>query len=154
MEIKFVEKIPKYIDELLEKEYEIYESQKGIDSNFKYFYILAEENEKIVGILTGYTIFSEVCVTELLVVQGHRRQGIGSKLLSCLEEYFCDKDFTNINLVTNQFQAPEFYKKCEYSLEFIRKNEKFPSFSKYFFIKWFKQEKSSSEQGNIKNAQK
>lgn len=136
MEIKFVEKIPEYIDELLEKEYELYELQKGIESNFRHFYILAKEKEKIVGILTGYTIFSEVCVTELLVVQGHRKQGIGRRLLLCLEEYFCNKNFTNINLVTNQSQALEFYKKCGYSLEFIRKNERFPSFSKYFFVKW------------------
>ena len=136
VEIRFVEKIPKYIDELLEKEYKLYESQKGVESNFKYFYVLAKENKKIVGILTGYTVFSEVCVTELLVIQGHRNQGIGRKLLSCLESYFRGKDFTNINLVTNEFQAPEFYKKCGYVLEFTRKNKRFPSFSKYFFIKW------------------
>ena len=136
MEINFVSKIPEYIEELFEKEYELYESQKGVESNFKHFYILAEENEKIVGILIGYTIFSEVCVTELLVIQSHRNQGIGSKLLSYLESHFIGKDFTNINLVTNQFQAPEFYKKCGYSLEFIRKNGRFPSFSKYFLIKW------------------
>lgn len=136
MELKFADKIPDHIDQLLEREYEIYESQKGIKSNFKRFYILAEENENIVGILTGYTIFSEVCIDELLVVQGHRNQGIGRSLLSHLESYFREKDFTNINLVTNEFQAPEFYKKCGYSLEFIRENEKFPSFSKYFFVKW------------------
>lgn len=136
MELKFIDKIPDRIDELLEKEYVVYESQKGVESRFKRFYILAEDNENIVGILTGYTIFSEVCIEELLVVQGHRNQGIGRSLLLCLESYFQGKDFTNINLVTNEFQAPEFYKKCGYSLEFIRKNEKYPLFSKYFFVKW------------------
>lgn len=136
MELKFIDKIPDRIDELLEKEYVVYEAQKGVESRFKRFYILAEDNENIVGILTGYTIFSEVCIEELLVVQGHRNQGIGRSLLLCLESYFQGKDFTNINLVTNEFQAPEFYKKCGYSLEFIRKNEKYPLFSKYFFVKW------------------
>lgn len=137
VEVKFVDKIPEQIDALLEREYEIYEAQKGIESQFKYFYILAEEGGKIIGILTGYTIFSEVCVNELLVVEGYRRRGIGSKLLSCLEAYFYQKNFTNINLVTNAFQAPEFYKKRGYTLEYVRENKHFPEFSKYFFIKWF-----------------
>lgn len=138
MEIKFIDKIPSSIDELLEKEYEAYELQKGVESHFNRFYILAEDAEKIIGILTGYIIFSEVCVDELLVIQEYRHRGIGRSLLSYLESYFCGNDFTNINLVTNEFQAPEFYKKCGYSLEFVRKNEKYPLFSKYFFVKWFR----------------
>lgn len=136
MELKFVDKIPDHIDELLEKEYVAYETQKGVESHFKRFYILAEDDENIVGVLTGYAIFSEVCVDELLVVQEYRKRGIGRSLLLCLESYCRGKDFTNINLVTNEFQAPEFYKKCGYSLEFVRKNKKCPLFSKYFFIKW------------------
>lgn len=136
MKLKFVDKIPDHIDELLEKEYVEYETQNGVESRFRRFYILAEKNKNIVGILTGYTIFSEVCVDELLVVQEYRKQGIGRSLLLYLESYFRGEDFTNINLVTNEFQAPEFYKKCGYSLEFIRKSKKFPLFSKYFFIKW------------------
>lgn len=141
MELKFVDNIPSDIDELLEREYAKYEAQKGVKSRFKRFYILAEESGNIVGILTGYTIFSEVCVDELIVVQEHRHRGIGDSLLSYLESYFREKDFTNINLVTNEFQAPEFYKKRGYSLEFVRKNERFPLFSKYFFIKWLGKER-------------
>lgn len=140
MELKFVDNIPSDIDELLEKEYGAYEAQKGVESRFRRFYILAKDGENIVGILVGYTIFSEVCVDELLVVQEHRHRGIGDSLLSYLESYFREKDFTNINLVTNEFQAPEFYKKCGYSLEFVRKNERFPLSSKYFFIKWLQRQ--------------
>lgn len=44
------------------------------------------------------------------------------KLLNTLEAKFGGKGFNNINFVTSQFQAPEFYKKCGYMLEFTRKN--------------------------------
>ena len=45
--------------------------------------------------------------------------------------------FNNINLVTNSFQAPGFYEKCGFKLEFIRKNEKNPKLTKYFYVKYF-----------------
>lgn len=136
MEVKFVDKIPGHINDFLEKEYKIYESTNKIESGFKRFYILAKEKQIMVGVLTGYTIFSEVCVSELLVCQSHRNKGVGRSLLAHLEAYFTDKNFTNINLVTNAFQAPDFYKKCGYTLEFVRENKMFPPFSKYFFVKW------------------
>lgn len=68
--------------------------------------------------------------------ENYRKQGIGRILLQKLEEHFEGENYSNINLVTNEFQAPDFYKKCGYTLEFVRKNKKFPLLSKYFFIKW------------------
>ena len=38
------------------------------------------------------------------------------------EKYFNNGKYVNINLVTNEFQTPGFYKKCGYSLEFVRQN--------------------------------
>jgi len=53
-----------------------------------------------------------------------------------VEEYFKDDGFNNINLCTNEFQAPKFYKKCGYKLEFIRKNERNSKLNKYFYVKF------------------
>ena len=42
-----------------------------------------------------------------------------------------------MNVTTYQFQAPEFYKKCGFKLEFIRENKENSKLSKYFFVKYF-----------------
>ncbi len=43
-----------------------------------------------------------------------------------------------MNTCTNEFQAPCFYEKCGFELEFIRKNEDNPRLNKYYFIKHFR----------------
>ena len=136
MKIEFCDKIFPEINELLEAEFQKYETENQVSCDFKHFCIIAKENNEILGALTGMTFFSEAYIDELLVLPKHRRQGIGRKLLSYLEEHFKKHNFTNISLDTREFQAPEFYKKCGYSLEFVRKNPKFPKFTKYFFVKW------------------
>ena len=55
--------------------------------------------------------------------------------MEAVENHFKDKNFENINLTTYGFQAPEFYKKCGYKVEFIRENKKEPKLTKYFLIK-------------------
>ena len=126
------------IEEIAESWYEKYEASKSISCGYKKFHLIAKENDEIVGILIGYTAFSEIYVEDLVVHENYRKQGIGRMLLQKLEKHFDGKNYSNINLVTNEFQAPDFYKKCGYTLEFVRKNKKFPLLSKYFFIKWLK----------------
>lgn len=136
MRISINEGVTTEIEELAESWYEKYEASKGVSCEYKKFHVLAEENDKIIGILIGYTAFSEIYVEDLVVHENYRNQGIGKMLLQKLEAHFEGKDYSNINLVTNEFQAPDFYKKSGYTLEFVRRNKKFPLLSKYFFIKW------------------
>ena len=124
------------IEEIAESWYEKYEASKNVSCGYKKFHILAEEKGEIIGILIGYTTFSEIYVDDLVVHENYRKQGIGRMLLQKLEEHFEGKNYSNINLVTNEFQAPDFYNKCGYTLEFVRKNKRFPLLSKYFFVKW------------------
>ena len=126
------------IEHLADSWHEKYETSKGVQYGFKKFYLTAEENGEIIGILIGYTAFSAICVDNLVIHEKFRERGIGGKLLRELEKHFEGQNYSNISLVTNEFQAPGFYEKCGYSLEFVRKNERFPLFSKYFFTKWLK----------------
>ena len=50
-----------------------------------------------------------------------------------VEELFKNKDFDNYNLTTYEFQAPKFYEKMGYKLEYIRKNNKNSKLNKYIF---------------------
>lgn len=59
---------------------------------------------------------------------------IGTKLVKAVEEAFTGKGYNKITLTTFGFQAPEFYKKLGYSLEFIREDND-PKLCKYFYIK-------------------
>ena len=66
----------------------------------------------------------------------YRNKHIGSKLVEEVEKYFENKGFENINLTTYEFQAPEFYKKCGFEVEFIRENKQNKKLNKYFLVKY------------------
>lgn len=73
------------------------------------------------------------------VDSNHRGKGYGTKLITALEQHFEGKGFNNINLCTSAFTgAADFYKKCGFTLEFIRENNYNPQLTKFFFIKFFK----------------
>lgn len=137
--IKFLEKLPKSYENIMQRDLVAYESKHNVDVNYKRFsLVLVDDLENILGILNAYTAFSEIYVDDLWVDSHYRHQGYGRLLLTSLEQHFEGKGFNNINLVTSAFQAPEFYKKCGYEVEFIRKNTTNPQFTKTFFIKYFK----------------
>lgn len=147
--VKFVNQVSDAIEAKMRKDLVGYERRYGIDVNLKRFaLVLSDDNEKVVGVLKAYTVFSEVKITDLWVDTPHRGKGYGRSLLKELEDNFKGQGFNNINLVTSQFQAPEFYRKCGFEVEFIRQNIKNPQLTKTFFIKYFEDEVQS--QGILK----
>lgn len=135
--IKLVDKLPKKVEEKMHSGFLEYETANGININYKSFSLILTNNEKVVGVLNAYTAFAEIYIDDIWVDSTHRGKGFGIKLIQNLEERFKNKGFNNINLVTSAFQAPEFYKKCGFKLEFVRENFKNPKLTKYFFIKYF-----------------
>lgn len=136
--IRFVDQVSDAIEEKMRKGLIEYESSHGIDVNYKRFsLVLMDENDEVVGVLNAYTAFSEVYIDDLWVDGAHRGKGYGRTLLKELENHFKGKGLNNINLVTSQFQAPEFYKKCGFKVEFTRQNLKNPQLTKTFLIKYF-----------------
>ena len=121
-----------------------YETSHGVDVNYKRFaLVLSDDQNTTLGVLNAFTAFAEIYIDDMWVDSHYRGKGYGRKLIQALEDYFKGKGFNNINLVTNQFQAPEFYKKCGFELEFIRKNIKNSKLTKFFFIKYFCDEKQT-----------
>lgn len=115
-----------------------YESNHAVECNYKKFSIIAKSSdEEIIGILLGYTAFAEIYIEDICVKFEYRNKGVGSKLLKEVEYRFANnRKYNNINLVTSAFQAVEFYKKCGFKVEFIRKNKTNPKLTKTFFIKY------------------
>lgn len=139
--VKFVDQVSDAIEEKMRKDLVDYESSHGIDVNFKRFaLVLYDDNEEAIGVLNAFTAFSEVYIDDLWVDSAHRGKGHGRTLLKELENHFTGRGFNNMNLVTNRFNAPEFYKKCGFQAEFTRNNLKNPQLTKTFFIKFFEDE--------------
>lgn len=136
--VKFLDQISDQLEKKMSDSFVAYESSQGIDVNYKPFVItISDENDVVCGILNAYTAFAEIYIDDMWVDQASRGKGYGRKLLHALETHFQGQGFNNINLVTSAFQAPEFYKKCGYSVEFIRINKQNPKLTKTFFIKYF-----------------
>jgi len=141
VKIEFVDHLSEEINSKMREGLGNYESEHNIDVNYKsFFLILKDDDNEAIGILNAYTAFAEIYIEDLWVDSSHRHKGYGKKLLNTLETRFEGKGFNNINFVTSQFQAPEFYKKCGYIVEFTRKNIHNPKLTKYGFIKYFKNE--------------
>ncbi|HRE32420.1 MAG TPA: GNAT family N-acetyltransferase [Candidatus Berkiella sp.] len=140
-QIKFVDEISEEIEEKMLNGLVAYERGHGIDVNYKPFSLLLNnDEEEVIGVLNAYTAFAEIYIDDIWVDEAYRGQGHGRKLIEALEMQFEGEGFNNINLVTSVFQAPEFYKKCGFLVEFVRENEKNPQLTKIFFVKYFSDE--------------
>lgn len=135
-----VEKIQEFSDEIsaiIDREFDKYALKHQVNCDYTAFNFVVKEGEKIVGILTGKSYFQEVHIGDLIVLEEYRGKRIGSELLKVVEEEYKDKGFEQMNLTTYQFQAPQFYEKCGFVLEYIRKSRTNPKLDKYFFVKYF-----------------
>mgnify|MGYP004476365653 FL=1 len=137
LNIEYKEDLDKKISQIIDKEFDQYAYNNGVTSNYKSFAFVAREDGEFVGILTGKTYYKEVHISDLIVLEKYRNKHIGSKLIEKVEEYYKNKDFENINLITYGFQAPEFYKKCGFEIEFVRKNKENHKLDKYYLVKYF-----------------
>lgn len=136
MTIEKVTDIDEKIGTILDLEFDNYAKNNGIECNYEDLIFLAKEGEEVLGVITGRAYYKEVHVQDLIVIEKYRKQHIGMQLLSKVEEYAREKKVENINLSTYAFQAPEFYKKNGYQVEFIRENKTEPKLSKYFMVKY------------------
>ena len=136
--IEYMEVVPAELEAWVAAGHEVDEAGSGVVCGYKKFALVVWDGSgAIVGVLRSYTAFAEVYVDDIWVVPAQRGKGLGRKLLEALENRFRGKGYANINLVTNAFQVPEFYKKCGYEVEFVRVNKQNQKLTKIFFIKWF-----------------
>lgn len=133
--IVFKEKMNEEFYKMVDIEFSKYAQKHDVVCNYTPFSFVAEEDGKVIGLITGHSYYEEVYIADLIVLEEHRNKHIGSKLIKEVEKYHENKGFKNINLTTYGFQAPEFYKKCGYKIEHIRENKENPKLTKYFLIK-------------------
>ena len=137
IEIEYKENLDEEIYTMIDVEFNKFATKNGVVCNYKSFAFVAKEDNKIIGIITGNSYYKEVHISDLIVLEQYRNKHIGSKLMETIENYYENKGFENINLTTYGFQAPEFYKKCGFEIEFVRKNKENPKLNKYYLVKYF-----------------
>ena len=134
MDIKRFDEVDDRLGEFINKEFSAYGEQNGVVLNYDEFCFAAEEDGNILGVITGRAYYNEVHIGDLIVASSVRKGGIGSKLVRAVEDNYRGNGYDKITLTTFGFQAPEFYKKLGYEVEFVRE-DKDPKLSKYFLAK-------------------
>ena len=134
MDIKRFDEVDDRLGEFINKEFSAYGEQNGVVLNYYEFCFAAEEDGNILGVITGRAYYNEVHIGDLIVASSLRKGGIGSKLVRAVEDNYRGNGYDKITLTTFGFQAPEFYKKLGYEVEFVRE-DKDPKLSKYFLAK-------------------
>ena len=134
MIIKKIDETNEKVGEFINKAFTDYAIKCCVELNFEEYCFVAEEDGEIVGAITGRAYYNEVHIGDLIIDEKYRRLKVGSKLVKAVEETFVGKGYDKITLTTFGFQAPEFYKKLGYELEFVRE-DKDPQLCKYFYIK-------------------
>lgn len=134
MDIKRFDEVDDRLGEFINKEFSAYGEQNGVVLNYDEFCFAAEEDGNILGVITGRAYYNEVHIGDLIVASSLRKGGIGSKLVRAVEDNYRGKGYDKITLTTFGFQAPEFYKKLGYEIEFVREDKE-PKLSKYFLAK-------------------
>ncbi len=122
------------ISDFINDEFTNYSTDCEVELNYEDFCFVAEDDGDIAGVIVGRAYYNEVHIGDLIVGKDYRRAGVGSKLVAAVEEAYKGKGYEKIALTTFGFQAPEFYKKLGYELEFIREDAN-PKLSKYFYLK-------------------
>ena len=135
IDIEPVENRGEELGKLIDREFNEYAKDNGVSCDYRPFNFVAKVDGKVVGIIDGNSYYDEVHIGDLIVVKEYRHNHIGSQLVRKVEETFTAKGFKKFNLSTYEFQAPEFYKKLGYNLEFVRENKDDPRLNRYFFSK-------------------
>lgn len=135
VEIERVDSIDEKYSKMIDDEFNKYANKNNVVCDYVSFSFVAKENDNIVGIITGHSYYKEIHISDLIVLEQYRNKKIGSKLIEKVEEYYKNKGFENINLTTYDFQAPKFYQRCGFEIEFMRENKQNPKLTKYFLIK-------------------
>ena len=137
LNIEYSENLNDDICDMIDAEFNKFADKNGVICDYASFGFIAKEDNKVVGVIKGHSSYKELHISELIILEQYRGNNIGTKLIEAVEKYCAENGFESITLSTFDFQAPEFYKKCGYEVEFIRENKKNPKLTKYFLIKYF-----------------
>ena len=133
--IRQVPEVDDTIGDFIHREFTHYGEQNEIILNYDEFCFVAEDDSGVIaGVITGWAYYNEVHIGDLIVAAGCRKSGLGRRLVRTVEDHYRGKEYDVVTLTTFGFQAPGFYQKLGYTVEFVRTHSD-PKLSKYFMKK-------------------
>ena len=98
--------------------------EKDALENKMSIYIVAIEDDKVIGYAGMWHVVTEGHITNIAVDSNHRKKGVGQMLLQELNKIGMEKEMIGITLEVrmNNIPAQKLYLKHDYKVEGIRKN--------------------------------
>ena len=88
----------------------------GDDGHTQLSFVEKDKSGNIIGGIVGGTYWGWLYIDILWVAEGHRKKGIGSKLLQVAEREALARGCHHVHLDTMSWQAPDFYLKHDYEI--------------------------------------
>jgi ribosomal protein S18 acetylase RimI-like enzyme len=124
---------PNVVMEFLEdKLYENNSNLVGKNDGKHFSKIVNDENNSIIAGITGWRWANACEIITLWVDAQHRKKGLGGKLLEEAEKDAINSNCKIIILRSYSFQAPSFYEKYGYKIEYAI--DDFPPGNKYYHL--------------------
>lgn len=102
----------------------------------KYYNLAVYNNGEIIGGAVGYSAWKWYFLDELWIEEGHRKSGIGTKIIKKIEKYAKERNLLGVRMETWSFQAKGFYEKLGYKV-YATFEDCPPGTIDYFLIKKF-----------------
>ncbi len=134
MDIQSYECIDETTSRAIEKGLREYNS-KYAEINIKDFTVRFSYKDEIIGGALGHTYYDWLFLKWLWVHENFRNQGIGTRIMSKVEEIASARSCNGIHLDTFSFQAKEFYQKLGYDVFGNIENHPM-QYEKYFLRKY------------------
>ncbi len=93
---------------------ELSEEAIGEKVIFEPFGLFATEQGKIIGSAVGKIYLRWLHIDLFWVDEAHRRKGVGKSLMYKIEKYAVEAGLKGIEVWTQSWQAPEFYRSMDY----------------------------------------
>lgn len=94
------------------------------------------KDEQLVGVISGKRTWENIHVTALAVSPAYQGQGLGTVLLTIMEEWAKENQITSVTLSTKSYQAKGFYVKQGYQLFGQLEHVPVRNVTKYHFVKY------------------
>lgn len=93
-----------------------------------------ESKDELIGVAVVQIFWGQLHIKYIFVDEKYRGQGIGSKLMEIVLDFAKKQACKFVHVETMNYQAPEFYKKFDFTLELIRSGFNHDN-SMYYFRK-------------------
>lgn len=133
MEFK-IENMSDEIQAKINDEFYKYQIETTGPIEYKTVVFTARQNNELIGVLTAIIKWGQLHIKTLIVDSTYRKHGIGSQLMQQTFNYGRDNGCTIVYVETSSFQAPDFYKKIGFVVEFIRDGYK--NGYSYYYLKY------------------